>query len=110
MLDFFITNTWAQGAGQQPGGGGSFLIMMVLFFVIFYFFLIRPQSKQAKQHRQMVESLARGDEVVTGGGLLGRITEVGDNFLLLEVAKGVELKVQKHAVSAIMPKGTLKNL
>ncbi|MGI9229561.1 MAG: preprotein translocase subunit YajC [Gammaproteobacteria bacterium] len=108
MLDFLITNAWAQGGGQQ--GGGSFLLMMVLFFVIFYFFLIRPQSKQAKQHKQMVEALAKGDEVVTGGGLLGKILEVGDSFVLLEVAKGIEVKVQKHTISTVMPKGTVKSL
>lgn len=109
MLDFFITNASAQSAGQQ-GGGGSFLLMMVVFFVIFYLFLIRPQTKQAKEHKQMVEALAKGDEVVTNGGMLGKIMEVGDNFVLLEVTKGTEIKVQKHAVSAVMPKGTVKNL
>ena len=109
MLDFFITNAWAQGA-QQQGGGGSFLFMMVLFFVIFYFFLIRPQTKQAKEHKQMVEALSKGDEVVTNGGMLGKILEIGDNFIVLEVAKGTEIKLQKNAISAVMPKGTLKTL
>ena len=109
MLDFFVTNAWAQSGGQQAGGG-SFLLMMVLFFVIFYFFLIRPQTKQAKEHKQMVEALAKGDEIVTNGGILGKILEVGDNFIVREVAKGLEIKVQKHAVSAVMPKGTVKTL
>jgi len=109
MTDFFINNAWAQGA-SQPGGGGSFLFMLVFFFVIFYFFLIRPQMKQAKEHKQLVEGLTRGDEVATNGGMLGRINQVGDNFLVLEVAKGTEVKVQKHAVSAVLPKGTLKTL
>ena len=107
---FFIADAWAQSAGQPGGGGGSFLLMMLLFFVIFYLFLIRPQTKQAKRHKQMVEALARGDEIVTNGGLLGRITQVGDNFILLEAARGVEVKIQKHAVSAVMPKGTMKSL
>jgi preprotein translocase subunit YajC len=107
MLDFFISSAHAQSAGQQ-GGGTSFLIMMVLFFVIFYFMLIRPQMKQAKEHRKLLENLSKGDEVVTSGGLLGRVSEIGDNFIVLEVARETEIKVQKHAVSALMPKGTIK--
>ena len=93
MTDFFINNAWAQGAGQ--GGGGSFLFMMVLFFVIFYFFLIRPQMKQAKEHKALVGGLTKGDEVVTNGGVLGKINQVGDNFIVLEVAREMEIKVQK---------------
>ena len=108
MIDFFINNAWAQGAGQ--GGGGSFLFMMVLFFVIFYFFLIRPQMKQAREHKQLVSNLAKGDEVATNGGVLGKINQVGDNFIVLEVTQGTEIKVQKQAVSAVLPKGTLKTL
>jgi len=109
MLDFLITNVYAQSAPQQ-GGGSSFLIMMVLFFVIFYFMLMRPQMKQAKEHKKLIENLGKGDEVVTTGGLLGRIIEIGDNFIVLEVAKETEIKVQKHAISALMPKGTMKGL
>ena len=108
MIDFFINNAWAQGAGQ--GGGGSFLFMMVLFFVIFYFFLIRPQMKQAKEHKALVGGLTKGDEVVTNGGVLGKINQVGDNFVVLEIASETEIKVQKQAVSAVLPKGTLKTL
>jgi len=70
--------------------------------------LIRPQMKQAKEHRKLLENLSKGDEVVTSGGLLGRISEIGDNFIVLEVARETEIKVQKHAVSALMPKGTIK--
>lgn len=108
MSDFFIANAYAQAAQQQ--GGGSFLIMMVLFFVIFYFMLMRPQMKQAKEHRKLIENLSKGDEVVTSGGLLGKIMEIGDNFIVLEIAKDTEIRVQKHAVSALMPKGTMKSL
>jgi len=108
-MDFLVNNAWAQGA-PQPGGGASGLIMFVVLIAVFYFILIRPQMKQAKTHKKMVESLAKGDEVVTSGGLLGRISEIGDNFILLEVAKDVQVKVQKHAVSAVMPKGTAKTL
>lgn len=107
MLDFFIPNAYAQSAAEQ-GGGTSFLIMMVLFFVIFYFMLIRPQMKQAKEHRKLLENLSKGDEVVTTGGLLGKIIEIGDNFIVMEIARETEIKVQKHAVSALMPKGTIK--
>ena len=84
--------------------------MMVLFFVIFYFFLIRPQMKQTKEHKQLVGGLTKGDEVVTNGGVLGKINQVGDNFIVLEVARETEIKVQKQSVSAVLPKGTLKTL
>ena len=109
MLDFFINNAHAQAA-QPAGGGIGSLFMFGMLFVVFYFFLIRPQMKQAKEHKQMVESLSKGDEVVTNGGMLGRINKVGDNFIVLEVAKDVEVKIQKHAVSATLPKGTSKTL
>ena len=109
MSDFFINNAWAQGTAPQGSGIGS-LFMFGLLFVVFYFFLIRPQMKQAKEHKQMVDALAKGDEVVTNGGLLGRINKVGDNFIILEIAKDIEVKVQKHAVSATLPQGTSKTL
>ena len=86
------------------------LLPLVLIFAVFYFFLIRPQMKQAREHKQMVEALAKGDEVVTGGGLLGKITRIGDNFIIVEIAPNIEVKVQKHSVTAILPKGTLKTL
>ncbi|MBI1732237.1 MAG: preprotein translocase subunit YajC [Gammaproteobacteria bacterium] len=108
-MDLLISNAWAQG-GPQQGSGMSSLIMFVILIAVFYFILIRPQMKQAKAHKTMVESLAKGDEVVTNGGLLGRINEIGDSFLLLEIAKDVQVKVQKHAISAVMPKGTVKTL
>ena len=109
MLEFLIQNAWAQDAPQQ-GGGGSLLIMMVIFFVIMYFMIIRPQMKQAREHKQMVDALAKGDEVVTNGGLVGKITKIGDSFILLEIASSVEVKIQKHSVSATLPKGTIKTL
>ncbi len=108
MINFFINDAWAQAAPQQ-GGGSSLLVMMVLFFVIFYFMLIRPQMKQTKDHKKMVVSLSKGDEIVTTGGMLGKINQIGDNFIVLEIAKDIEIKVQKHAVSALMPKGTMKS-
>ena len=109
MLEFFVNSAWAAPAQQQPGGLISFLPLIVLF-AVFYFLLIRPQLKQAKQHKQLVAGLAKGDEVVTNGGLLGKIKEVGDNFIVVEIAKETEVKIQKQAVSAVMPKGTIKTL
>ncbi|MFA7095221.1 MAG: preprotein translocase subunit YajC [Gammaproteobacteria bacterium] len=110
-MSFLISDAWAQtapAAGAEPGWM-SFL-PLILIFVVFYFLLIRPQAKRAKEHKQMVESLAKGDEVVTNGGLLGRVTEVGENFLVLEVADGVQVRVQKQMVASLMPKGTIKSL
>jgi preprotein translocase subunit YajC len=110
-MDFFIPSAMAQAAGgaaQNPLT--SMVLPMVAIFAVFYFFLIRPQNKRAKDHRDMVSKLAAGDEVVTSGGILGKITEVGDTFIGLEVAKGVEVKVQRAQVSQLLPKGTVKGV
>jgi len=107
-MDLFVTTAWAQDAGAASGSAWMQLLPLVLIFVVFYFLLIRPQTKRAKEHREMVGKLGSGDEVVTTGGLLGRITEVGDNFLTLEVADGVRVRVQKFQVAQLMPKGTFK--
>ncbi len=109
-MDFFVTTALAQDAGAAAPGGSLLmqLLPLVLIFVVFYFLLIRPQTKRAKEHKEMVGKLQSGDEVVTNGGLLGRITEVGDNFITLEVANGVAIKVQRFQVSQLMPKGTIK--
>lgn len=110
-MSFFISDAMAQAAGQpQQGGGLEFLIMIGIFFAIMYFMIIRPQTKRAKEHKRLIDSLSKGDEVVTNGGLLGRITAVGDNFVQIEVAANTEVKVQKQAVAAVMPKGTSKGL
>ena len=106
-MSFFINDAWAQAAGGEPSLLGG-LLPLVLIFVVFYFLLIRPQSKRAKEHKAMVEALSKGDEVVTAGGILGKITDVGDQFVTIEVASGVSLKVQRHTVGAVMPKGTVK--
>jgi len=108
-MNFLISDAMAaapQGQGDQLM---SFLPLIVIF-VVFYFLLIRPQSKKAKEHKQMVGSLAKGDEVVTNGGLLGRISKVGESFLEVELADGVTVKVQRQAVASLMPKGTIKAL
>ena len=104
-MSFFISDAMAQAAAG-PGSLTSFLPMIALF-VIFYFLLIRPQQKRQKDHRNMVAGLAKGDEVVTMGGVLGKITAVDENFISLEIANGVDIKVQKVSVQAMMPKGTV---
>ena len=106
-MSFFISDAVAQVA-PSPGAGWEALLFPVLLIVIFYFLMIRPQTKRAKEHKQMVEALKKGDEIVTGGGLLGRITEIGENFVQLEVADNVQLRVQKNAIASLMPKGTIK--
>jgi len=110
-MNFLISDAWAQGAAQQPGPAGSLqpLVLLGLLFVVFYFLLIRPQAKRAKEHRAMVAALAKGDEAVTTGGVLGRVTEVGEHFLTMEIAEGVSVKVQRNAVQAVLPKGTIKS-
>lgn len=109
-----ISNAYAQTAGTDPLGGLAGLLPIILMFVVLWFLMIRPQMKKAKEQKAMVEALAKGDEVLTQGGMAGRITKVGENFLTLEVGtvkdSAVEIIVQKHAVSAMLPKGTLKTL
>lgn len=106
-MDFFISNAHAQAAG----GSDSLLSLLplVLIFVVFYFLLIRPQTKRQKEHREMVAALKAGDEVATAGGLLGKITSVKENFVKVELADNVVVTVQKHTISAVMPKGTIKS-
>lgn len=106
-MDFFIASAYAQDAAAQ-GGLLSFLPLIVIF-VVFYFLLIRPQMKRAKEHKALISALANGDEVVTNGGLLGRVTNVGESFITLELADNVKIKLQKHAVASVMPKGTIKS-
>ncbi len=105
-----LSNAWAQGGDGAAGAGPGFglLFWMVLFFAIFYLMAIRPQQKRAKEHKSMIAALAKGDEVVTSGGTLGRITHVGEQFLTLEIADSVSIKVQRHLVAGVMPKGTIK--
>jgi preprotein translocase subunit YajC len=109
-MNALISDAWAQGAPAATQGGQlQFVLLLVAFVALFYFMLIRPQQKRAREHQALVSKLAAGDEVVTGGGLLGRVTEVGDTFVTLEVADGVRVKVQKVQVTQLMPKGTLKS-
>jgi preprotein translocase subunit YajC len=109
-MNSLIPSAWAApGAPASTGGQFAPLLVMVVFIVIFYFLLMRPQQKKTKDHQALISKLSVGDEVVTNGGMLGRITDVGDSFVTLEVADGVRIKVQKFQVSALMPKGTLKS-
>jgi preprotein translocase subunit YajC len=109
-MDFFINTAQAQAAG---GAGGQSLmqamLLPALLLVVFYFLLIRPQSKRAKEQREMLSKIVAGDEVATTGGILGKVTEVGDQFLTLEIASGVSVKLQKFQVSLVLPKGTVRN-
>lgn len=104
-----ISNAYAQAAAPA-GGGLSSLIMMIVMFGILWFLMIRPQMKRAKEHKAMVEALAKGDEVVTQGGVAGRISELGDTYIHLEVADNVNILVQRPSVAMVLPKGTLKTL
>ena len=107
-MNFLISDAWAQGAG---GGGAGLigLLPMVAIFVIFYFLLIRPQQKKAKEHRAMVADLSKGDEVVTNGGVLGKIVDTDETFVSVEIAPGTIVQVQRLAVAQMMPKGTVSS-
>jgi preprotein translocase subunit YajC len=107
VLDFLIEPAYAQAA--QPQSPLLTFLPLVAIFVIFYFLIIRPQNKKQKEHREMVGALATGDEVVTAGGVLGKVTAVGEQFLDVEIASNVTIKVQRHTVAAVLPKGTVKN-
>ncbi len=109
-MSFFISNAIAEAgaaSAEQPDPLMS-LILPIGLVVLFYFFLIRPQSKRQKEQRQMIADLQKGEEVITSGGILGKITDINDNFITLEIANNVSLTVQKSAVQTIMPKGTIK--
>ncbi len=107
----FISNAYAQAAAPAGAGGGlmSFL-PIILMFVVLYFLMIRPQMKRQKEQKAMIDALAKGDEVVTAGGLVGKLTKVGDVYVTLEVAEGTEIVLQKASVTMLLPKGTVKSL
>lgn len=107
----FISQAFAQAAPAASGGAENSLLTLlpiVLMFVVLYFIMIRPQMKRQKEHKAMIEAIAKGDEVVTSGGLLGKISKLGETYIHIEVANGVELQVQRSAVVQVLPKGTLK--
>ena len=103
-MDFFIQNAYAQGA--QSGDSTSFIIMMVLMFGAFYFLLIRPQQKKQKAHTELVAGLKVGDEVLTAGGILGKISAVSELYAVVKISDNTEIKIQKASVSVVVPKGT----
>jgi preprotein translocase subunit YajC len=111
-----ISNAYAQAADAAAPAGpatgdliGSFL-PIILIFVVMWFLMIRPQMKRAKEHKTMVDALSKGDEIVTGGGIIGKVVEVGDNFVQVEVATGTVISVQKQTIATVLPKGTLKTI
>jgi len=108
-MSFFISDAVAEAApAAQQADPMTSLIFFGGMILIFYFILIRPQSKRAKEHRELVSQLSKGDEIVTNGGMLGKITEVNDQYVTLEVADNVQLKIQRQAVATVLPKGSLK--
>lgn len=109
LVGLFIESAHAQGGGAEQPSVLPQLLLPIVLIAVFYFLLIRPQQKKQKEHRQMVADLSSGDEIVTGGGVLGKVTSVGDQFLTVEIAPNVSIKVQKHTVAAVMPQGTLRN-
>lgn len=108
----FISEAFAQAApaaaADSPFGNLTSMLPLVLMFVVLYFVMIRPQMKRQKEHKTMVEALAKGDEVVTSGGVLGKVTKVGESFIGVEIAAGTEIQVQRTAVVQVLPKGTVK--
>jgi len=110
-MSFLISDAWAEApAAAAQGGGFEALILPVGLIVVLYFFMIRPQVKRQKEHKKLVDSLKKGDEVQTMGGLMGKIAEVGDNFIKVEIADNVVVTVRRASVEAVMPKGSLKEV
>lgn len=108
-MDWFISTAAAQTAGAvaQPSPIMS-MLPLLLIFVVFYFMLIRPQSKRAKEHRAMLAALEAGNEIATAGGIIGKVTEVGENFVTVEIASNVLVKVQRNTIAQVLPKGSIK--
>ena len=105
----FINDAWAQ-TGGAPGGDLWSMLPIVLMFVVLYFLMIRPQMKRAKEHKAMIDALQKGDEVVAGGGVVGAVTKISDNYVTMRIAEGVEIRVQRPSVQLVLPKGTLKTI
>jgi len=107
-MNLFISDALAQGAGAAQEPDMKTFLIMLIPIVVLWFLMIRPQMKRQKEHTKMIEALGKGDEAVTTGGVLGKIIDMGDSFITLEIAKNTEIKVQRHAIAAVMPKGTIK--
>jgi preprotein translocase subunit YajC len=108
-MDFFISNAWAEAAGQPAEPGFMAFVPLVVLFVVFYFLLIRPQSKRVKEHKTMVESIKKGDEIITNGGVLAKVMAVEEEFVSIELAENMAVCIQKQAVANLVPKGTLQS-
>jgi preprotein translocase subunit YajC len=112
MPNVFISQAFAQSAPAAAAGGAEStllsLLPLVLMFVVLYFIMIRPQMKRQKEHKAMLDALAKGDEVVVGGGVVGRISKLGDSLVYVEIAEGVEIQVQRPSIVQVLPKGTFK--
>src|SRR6187549_1432880 len=107
----YMTEAWAQApAGGGAAGGFESIFLIVAMFAVLYFLMIRPQMKKAKEHKSMLDALQKGDEVVTAGGVLGRITKIGDNYVTVEIANNTEVQIQRPAIQLVLPKGTIKNI
>jgi preprotein translocase subunit YajC len=106
-----ISLAHAQTAGAtDPTGGLMQMLPLILMFVVLWFLMIRPQMKKAKEHKALLEALAKGDEVVTQGGIVGKVTKIGDSYVTIEIAANTEVVVQKPSIGLVLPKGTLKSL
>lgn len=105
-----ISPAWAQGAGAPQGGGIENILLILGMFAVLYFLMIRPQMKRAKEHKIMVDGIQKGDEIVTAGGILGRVGKVDEQYLTLVIASGVEVQIQRSAIQVVLPKGTIKTL
>ncbi len=110
LSNLFISNAYAEGGAPAQGGGIMEFLPLIALLVVFYFLVLRPQQKRAKEHKALMEALQKGDEVITIGGMLGKVTKVGDENVAIEIADNVVIQVQKAAVQNVLPKGTIKSV
>ncbi|HAQ49954.1 MAG TPA: preprotein translocase subunit YajC [Gammaproteobacteria bacterium] len=109
-MDFFISPAWADASAEAAAPGMIDFLFPVIILVLFYLILVRPQSKRAKEHKAMQSAIAKGDEVVTDGGLMGKVVDIGEHAILIQFADNLEMKVRRESISSVLPKGTLKKL
>jgi preprotein translocase subunit YajC len=110
LSNLIISNAYAEGAGTAPGGGIMDFLPLIALIAVFYFLVLRPQQKRAKEHTTMLSALQRGDEVVTSGGAVGKVSNIFDQYVAVEIAENVEVTVQKVAIQSVLPKGTIKSI
>lgn len=110
ISELFISNAYAEGAAAAPQGGFMEFLPLIALLAVFYFLILRPQQKRAKEHKSMMEALQKGDEVITIGGIMGKVTKVGEENVGVEIAENVVVQVQKPAIQNVLPKGTIKAL